>query len=236
MRCSDEEYEYRQEVRDKSVTARSARKMRTHNGKGGAVKFPSDYLTKKELKAMNGELKTFNINKPMTYVDFKTLPSDLKKDYIKTIRERFGAPDAYIAEMLGCSRRTLMLALTDLGCNAGKSHGKAKWARDEFEAWCRGEELKKTEEIPVETDIQPEPEVEVITETPVENAPVEPVVPAEPENAKMDDTEHRSDILIPESGVMNFTGNTGQILASISRILGNANISLSINWTVIKEE
>ena len=42
---TDEKYTYIQDVRDKKVTARSARSKRTHNGKGGSVKFPSDYMT-----------------------------------------------------------------------------------------------------------------------------------------------------------------------------------------------
>ena len=134
MRWSDEEYEYRQEVRDKSVTARSARRMRTHNGKGGAVKFPSDYLTKKELKAMNGELKTFNINKPMTWADFKEMPDDLKKGYIKMISHRFNAPNTYIAKMFGCAQRTLSLYLADIGLAHGFRSGREKWAKEEFEA------------------------------------------------------------------------------------------------------
>ena len=186
MRWSDEEYELRQEIRDKSITARSARKMCTHNGKGGAVKFPSDFMTAKERKAMNGEVMIYNLNRPMSYALFKEVSADTKKEYINMIRERFGATDAAIAEMLGCSRRTLALVLTDLGCNAGKGAGHKKWAKEEFEAWYRGEEQKNTEDEPaVETDIQPDTVVEVSsdipTETPVENTSVEPVTPPEPD-------------------------------------------------------
>ena len=46
----DEEYLFRQDSRDKALTARSARHKRTHCGKGGRVKLPSDYMTKKELE------------------------------------------------------------------------------------------------------------------------------------------------------------------------------------------
>ena len=227
MRWSDEEYEYRQEIRDKSVTARSARKMRTHCGKGGAVKFPSDYLTKKELKAMNGELKTFNINKPMTWADFKEMPDDLKKGYVKMIRHRFNAPDGYIAEMMGCSQRALSLRLTDLGCSGPKRGGREKWAREEFEAWKRGEELVDISEV--EAEIQPEIEVTV------ENAPVEPVVPAEPDGryAIVPDIPN---ILVPESGTLSFTGDADHILATLKGILNNKSVNLTVNWSVIKEE
>lgn len=230
MRWSDEEYEYRQEVRDKSITARSARKMRTHNGKGGAVKFPSDYLTPKERKAMNGELIITNLNRPLTWNSFKEVSADTKREYIQMIRERFGAPDAYIAEMMGCSRRTLNLELTDLGCNAGKG-GVRKWAKDEFEAWCRGEEFKTNEEA-VESEMTAEDET---SENPAENAPVEPVAPAEPDGmcVRIPDIPG---IIVPESGTLSFTDHANASLANIMAILKNKRVHLTVNWTIIKEE
>ena len=75
---SDEKYELMQDTRDKAITARSARSTRTHCGKGGAVKFPSDNLTKKEREAMNGKCETYRMNDPMTWEQFKAMPDDLK--------------------------------------------------------------------------------------------------------------------------------------------------------------
>lgn len=46
---TDEKYEFLQDCRDKKITARSARSTRTHCGKGGAVKFPSDYMSKRRF-------------------------------------------------------------------------------------------------------------------------------------------------------------------------------------------
>lgn len=229
---SDEEYEYRQDVREKTITARSARYKRTHCGKGGAVKFPSDYLTTKERKAMNGELKVYNLNRPMKWATFKEVSADTKKEYIRMIRERFGAPDGYIAEMLGCSRRTLGLTLTDLGCNAGKGHGSPKWDREGFDAWCRGEELKEG----VDGDAELTEPTEDIVEEVVENAPVEPVVDAGPENAPNDVVEDQIDIIVPESGQMTFRAPANRITEMIKGMLGNANVEMTVNWTVIKEE
>ena len=58
----DEEYLFHQTCREQKNIARSARNKRTHNGKGGRVKFPSDYMTKKELQKMNGEVKSYRLN------------------------------------------------------------------------------------------------------------------------------------------------------------------------------
>ena len=226
---SDEEYAYRQDCKEKAITARSARYKRTHCGKGGAVKFPSDYMTAKEKRAMNGEVKTYNISKPMTWVEFKGLPDDLKKGYIKMLRHRFEVPDKYIAEMMGTTGRTLGLMLADLGCRLGKGHNSGKWPKEIFEAWCSGVEA-------TETESEPTPVIEEVTEEPTQNTPVEPVVDAELMNGPEQVVEDEIDILIPESGQMTFKGNIDQILAMVKRTLGNSNVELTVNWTIMKEE
>lgn len=134
----DETYVFIQDVREKKITARSARNTRTHNGKRGAVKLPSDYMTKKELNAMNGEVQSYRLNSPMTFVEFKSLPDDLKVMYIKLIRNRFHAPDKAIGKMLGVSQKTISLHLADLGCSAGKGKNHPNWDKEGFLAWCNG--------------------------------------------------------------------------------------------------
>ena len=85
----DEQYVMISDSIEKKNIARSSRCRKTHCGKGGRVKFPSDYKTKKELKAMNGDVKTYNLNKPMSWTEFKALPEDLKITYIKKLRNEF---------------------------------------------------------------------------------------------------------------------------------------------------
>ena len=77
----DEKYVFFQDVREKKVTGYSARKQRSHCGKAGC-KLPSDYLTKKEIKNMSGEVKSYRLNEPMTYAEFRLMPEDLQKTYI----------------------------------------------------------------------------------------------------------------------------------------------------------
>ena len=104
---SDEQYMLMCDTRDKKRIAASAHKQRTHCGKGGRVKFPSDFMSKKELRAMNGPVEEFNLNKPMSWEEFKALPDDLKITYIKKLRERFDVTNIAIAEMLGVSTSTI---------------------------------------------------------------------------------------------------------------------------------
>lgn len=139
----DEEYLYRSDVREKAITARSARRTRTHCGKGGAVKLPSDYLTRKELNAMNGEVKSYRLNDPMSYKQFKKLPDDIKVLYITQIRSKWNPPDNEIAKMLGVCKATMIRCVADLGINKGKKGGgKWEWDKDGFYSWAFGTPLE----------------------------------------------------------------------------------------------
>lgn len=46
----DEEFTFRETVKERSITARSARNRRSHCGKGGLARFASDYMSGKEIK------------------------------------------------------------------------------------------------------------------------------------------------------------------------------------------
>lgn len=51
---SDEQYTMIQDSREKKSIAASAFKQRTHCGKCGGVRLPSDSMSKKELKVLYG--------------------------------------------------------------------------------------------------------------------------------------------------------------------------------------
>lgn len=65
----DERYVFVSDVKERKSAARSARNRRTHNGKGGRVILPHDHVTRKEWESMNGEVKTYKLNEPMSYAD-----------------------------------------------------------------------------------------------------------------------------------------------------------------------
>lgn len=132
---TDEEYELVQDTRDKKHTARSARKRRTHCGKGGLVRFPSDNLTKKELRAMSGECKSWRLNEPMKWADFRNMPVDIQKTYIQLIQTKYDAPVTEIAKMMGCDGSNLRKHMSRMGIPSGGFRGKRAWAKAEFEKW-----------------------------------------------------------------------------------------------------
>lgn len=122
------------ECADRKRTARGAFNKRTHNGKRGRVKFPSDYLSKKEKNKMNGEIKVYKMNEPITYAEFKEYPDDLKKQYVNNLREKFDVSDTAIAEMMGINKRTLNRLLNIIDASGGR-RGSRKADFEGFEKW-----------------------------------------------------------------------------------------------------
>ena len=104
---TDEKFVFISESKEKKNIAHSARNRRTHTGKGGKVRFPSDYLSKKELQSMNSEVTAYKLNSMMTWNEFKAMPDDIKVAYIKLIREKFNTTDKVLAEAFGVHRITL---------------------------------------------------------------------------------------------------------------------------------
>lgn len=200
----DEEYVFRQESREKAITSRSAHSRRTHCGRGGRVKLPSDYMTKKELNAMNGEVKTYRLNEPMKWHEFVAMPDEHKETYIKLIRNKWNPSDKYIAQMLGICPYSLCKELQRLGLNNGNRSGRTKWDKEGFLAWANGVPQNAVEET-VE-------EAEEVVETPAEEVKETPVC------------------CLPKNGEMRFEGNADEILNTLSAILRGARVNLNVWW------
>lgn len=217
----DETYLFLQDSREKKNIARSARNKRTHTGKRGGVKLPSDYMTEKEKRKMNGEVKSYRLNSPMKWDEFKSMPDDVKIIYIKAIWERYNAPDTYIAQMFGVYRMTVSREVARLGIKNGKAvRGRQKWDKAGFLAWSGSETVPTTD--PVEAQEMPEPEQH---EEPVAD-PVVEIPPVRIEKLKA----------IPGSGSMTFEGSVEAVLRSIQDLLGGANVHISITWDTLPDD
>ncbi len=166
----DEQYVMISDSIEKKKIARSSHNRKTHCGKGGRVKFPSDYLSKKELKAMNGDVKSYNLNRPMTWEEFRSMPQDLQIMYIKKLRNEFGVPDIVLSKAMGICKSSFSRAMSGLNLSLGKSSGATgrQWLGSEkslkfFEYWNKFNNEKAVEENSIED------EAEVVEEDKVEN-------------------------------------------------------------------
>lgn len=233
---SDEEYLFRKDTADKKVTARSARHTRTHCGKGGSVKFPSDFMSKKERDAMNGECKYYRMNDPITWDEFKALPDDLKKLYIKNLKDKFNVPNSAFAEMFGVHQSLVGRYFKCLGIS-DSARGRVAWNKEGFLAWRHGvpAEGVRPSETPVDSEETP---VEPIV-TVKELAPMYPLV--EMSNNETKETESSNSActethcLVPMCGDMTFEGNAHDILRTIGQLLNGKNVHLNVKWDVLED-
>ena len=148
---TDEKFTFIEDLRDKKRTATGAHHKRTHCGKGGAIRFPSDFKTKKELNAMNGEVKSYKLNDPMSWAEFKAMPDDIKIAYITALRKKYNVSDKKIAEMLGVEQTYFSSACRKLGIKSTRK-SREKWDADGWYAWVNGvpvEAKEEAEEAPV---------------------------------------------------------------------------------------
>lgn len=79
----DEEYLFKEDVREKAITARSAKKRISHSG----CRLPQ--YTAKEMREMSGPTYTLNLKKRITYAEFKALPEGLQKSYVQNIVDKY---------------------------------------------------------------------------------------------------------------------------------------------------
>jgi hypothetical protein len=159
----DEEYLYKTDCREKKNIANSARNKRTHTGKGGRVRFPSDYLTKKEKEAMNGEVKSYKLNAPMSYEEFKAMPKDIQEQYLKLLRKVYCAPWTEIEAMMGCGRCVLSRYMERNGIHGGERLERNSFQKEKWLAF-----VNRVPKPVVETPVEEIP----VEETPVEEIPV----------------------------------------------------------------
>lgn len=76
------------------------------NRKRGKCRLPSDYLTAAQKKEMNGAVKTYNITRPMPLDEFKGMPDDLQREYLRNMQSCGGAA-TYLADEMGCCSATI---------------------------------------------------------------------------------------------------------------------------------
>ena len=224
----DEEFLFLQDSREKKIIGRSYYNRKNHAGKVGTVRFPSDGLTKKELESMNGETKTYKMNSPMNWQEFRGMPDDLKIAYIKALRKKFAVPNIEIAKMFGCSKPILYKEFKRLGglaVGSGANHGK--WEQEaEWFAWLDSRKPDANTEATVEETPNATEDVSEANEPECQDAPqlfTTCIVPA-------------AESVIPRSGNLVFECEATQALDAISRVLGNANVRISVSWQVLAEQ
>jgi hypothetical protein len=107
------------------------------------VRLPSDNLTRKQRKELNGMAVTYSMNEPHTYYELLAFPKDLRKQYIEGLIEKYHPSTNDMKKMLKCSEDSYKALKEQLEIKHPRYYRsyeeKAKW--DEF----LGVEPKKAE-------------------------------------------------------------------------------------------
>ena len=108
---------------------------------------------------MNGECKSFRLNEPMSWQEFKAMPDDIKITYIKLLREKYDVPDCELCKMFGKDKDTISRYFKKLNLRVPRKNVHRSWKKEEWFAWVNGVEKLPTpvfEEIPVEEPVTEE--------------------------------------------------------------------------------
>lgn len=247
----DETYAFISDVKEKGSIGRSARNRKTHTGKGGRVRLPSDNLSKKELMKMSGECKSYRLNEPMSWKEFMSMPDDIKVTYIKLLRQKFNVPDKNLAEMFSINKDYICRTFKKLGLQRNVHTSHPKWDKEGFWAWVNGVDKLPT---PVPEEPNEAIVIEEVTQEDMED--IEQMMPGvknlhikaeaveEPEAFVEEDLPWNEQDPIPMSefepytatpcnGSMSFKNcPADQALNTLKQLLGDTKVSISIMWKV----
>jgi len=92
---------------DSAEKKRIGRGSRNRVGHTRRCTLPSDYMTTKQIKEMNGPVSTYNLSQPMSWAELKNMPEDLQRQYLDGLAESYGVTDSALADMLGVSYCTV---------------------------------------------------------------------------------------------------------------------------------
>ena len=128
------------------------------NARRGRCKLPYEYLSAKERKALNGEVKTYNLRVPLTIAQFTDLPRDLKQEYLTWLQQTFHANDTMLAELWNTSTWSAGVYRKEAGVASlgrGRKSFPTQEQREAWNAWLHEEEQPETPvEEPVK-DVEP---------------------------------------------------------------------------------
>lgn len=228
----DAEYLFVTDCREKKSVGRGYfAKNRTGKGR---VKFPSDYLTKKEKNKMNGEVISWDLNKIYGWATFKAMPNDLKLPYLQKLVDTYGVTLLDISKYQFCiSHNTIFAYLKKVNLStknlhlhghgykmSDEDHTRYQQAIDKAFGILEEEPKKKSAKHPVRElikaykteEAKKEEPVNKIDETPTKK-PVEPVTPISPT------LSHIS---------FEMDGWNYLLLDTVRKLFGNKNVRVSI--------
>lgn len=145
----DEEFVMKEDIRERKQMAIGAKHM-NRRGKG-PINMGVEYKSDKEINEMHGEVKTYDLSKPISYNEFKEMPADLRGEYFRALFEKHGATSTRIMAWWKISSKTVTFLRRQykVPSTAGKGRDKNK-ETERTKAWM--EFMEREEKTKVETE------------------------------------------------------------------------------------
>lgn len=180
---------------------------------------PGDYLTPAQKAKLSTTLVAVNLRKPMTYEQFKRLPTDVKREYLEYLRDEYGATRKWVAiDMFRMSNNGFRLYIAEHEPTlVGLFPPMGRYAEATRERWLR---FVNGETEPAEEEPAPEPETE------------------EPEPEEVPNPPHRlSPNVEIRSGSFTVTGPALEALTTLTFLFGDNRRSgtFTLAWTYGEE-
>ena len=118
---NDAEYIFKQTEIERKKNGYGDRHKKRQGGK--TVRFPSDYLTKKEREAMSGEVITYKDKPFYTREEFQELPDDLRLKWVNSIINRYGVALTGVSRII-FGQRDWLTSRVDLQYVNKGAHGQ----------------------------------------------------------------------------------------------------------------
>lgn len=110
------------EIKERKSLARNAR-CKKNGSKSKMCRLPSDGMTRSEWKRRCGEVISYNLGKPMTWKEFKGLPSDIQKEYVVRLRSKYNASYNDMCSLFGVKHSTLSMYFLNHNINTELPYG-----------------------------------------------------------------------------------------------------------------
>lgn len=122
------------------MTKAGAERYRRYRGGGGArtgkCHMSCDYLTPKQLKELNGEVHTYQMNKPVQWAEFKAYPAEFQKEYLITLIDKYNVNYTTLSRMWGIGVSSIKrlieknnLSITFTGGHSMTGEQRKAWKR-----------------------------------------------------------------------------------------------------------
>lgn len=102
----DAQYAFYQDIKSRKQMLSGARGLK-RGSRSKTCTLSSDYMTKGQLKKMNGEVKVYKMNSPMSWSEFKSMPAEHQEAYLKHLMNKFGVTYVQLGEMFGTSNTNI---------------------------------------------------------------------------------------------------------------------------------